>query len=139
MKYWNWKVAATFFWISAQTVESPLAEEAQACIPERHAELPVVVGLDYKEFRERLIQTGWQPNFVNPMQRNEADAIYGNGPALLEAGFHEMVSCSGAGLAYCRFEFSDVYSNQLAVVTIGEVWEEQPFPSVDSFFFICDN
>ena len=105
------------------------------CTPNKHAPIDARIGLKYDAFREKLIATGWQPILINIMQRGEV--FPGNMEAMVDAGFNEVISCYPTGQAGCEFEFLDVYGNRLLVETIGEVWEDNPFPSVVKYYFKC--
>jgi hypothetical protein len=111
---------------------------AQECRVEQHAPIPTLHDLPYSEARKQLVDAGWQPVLINPMHRQNGEAASGNGPGFVERGFHEVVDCSGSGLAQCLFAYSDVYGNVLAVVTAGEDWpEEQVYATVKQWYFDC--
>jgi hypothetical protein len=87
----------------------------------QHLPIPNLNDLTYHEARKKLMEAGWQPriifsNFSNP----SADVKFGNASIFLEQGYGELRFCSGAGLGFCTFEFTDVYGNYLEVVTAGQ-------------------
>jgi hypothetical protein len=128
-------------WILTSGVVAVLATTGHAqevCAPSVHTPIRGTVEQTYDQFRSTLISDGWQPLSVRWQDRGKADE-FGNTPAMLKAGFDEVVSCAGTGLAACEFRLTDVYSNILVVVTVGEVWEENPFPGVSRFYFVCED
>ncbi|MBD1824392.1 hypothetical protein H6F51_18130 [Cyanobacteria bacterium FACHB-DQ100] len=74
-------------------------------------------GMHYSEAREILINAGWQAIEIPPLQR-EAGSRSWIEPAL-DRGYNEVVSCSGTGMGFCRFEFAAADGRKLAVVTVG--------------------
>ena len=66
----------------------------------------------------RLIRAGWRP-VENAFDPTNPDLASGNGPAFIASGYRELVSCSGTGLAFCRFAFRRA-GWLLNVVTAGE-------------------
>lgn len=85
-----------------------------------HAPLPRIGGLTYDEAREMLVQAGWQPVLQPWPTGSEPAMTYGNGLYFWNKGFHEISNACPTGLAYCTFNFSDVYNTKLVVVTAGE-------------------
>ena len=82
------------------------------------ASVPRVQGLTYHAARARLIRAGWRPveGVIDP---TNPDLASGNGPAFIRRGYRELVSCSGTGLAHCRFAWRRP-GWLLHVVTAGE-------------------
>ncbi|MBE9014308.1 PASTA domain-containing protein [Pseudanabaenaceae cyanobacterium LEGE 13415] len=81
--------------------------------------VPNIHGLSYGEARKRLIEAGWQPLTKHWSYINDANIQTGNGSVFWEQGYQEIHSCSGTGYGFCSFEFVDVYSNKLKVITAG--------------------
>ena len=50
---------------------------------------------------------------------------FGNAHEFWKLGYREIKAAAPTGYAFCRFEFVDVYSNVLVVVTAGEENPEQ--------------
>lgn len=79
----------------------------------------------YESFRRKLLSAGWLP-----VVDREADKCGSNDVRC--SGRPEMISCSGTGMAHCRFEWFKVGGGRLVVVTSGEdrdtvirdVWNE---------------
>lgn len=81
--------------------------------------VPKIHGLSYVESREKLVEAGWQPYAKHWSYVNDPNIQTGNGPIFWARGYHEIHSCSGTGYGFCSFEFMDVYSNKLKVITAG--------------------
>jgi hypothetical protein len=82
--------------------------------------VPPVRGMSYHQARVLLLKDGWLLR-RKPAGHGETAAVQsGNGPVFWERGYHELASCSGAGYAYCRFEYDDAKGeNTLVVITAG--------------------
>lgn len=105
-----------------------------------HAPLPRIGGLDYATARSQLMDAGWQPCMNHWTHANNFDIQYGNGLYFWEKGYWEIRSASGTGLAFCLFDFIDVYENKLVVVTAGEVIEDlEAIPHVWRWYFVGDD
>ena len=85
-----------------------------------HSQVPNISGETYHEARKLLIEACWQPFLVYPPHLHGLDRLSGNAKEFLELGYHELVSASGTGYAFCLFKFHDIYRNTLHVVTAGE-------------------
>ncbi len=110
------------------------------CPVTNHTEVPVITGLTYHDARDLLLEAGWQP--VKSIHYNDienSNISYGNGALFWNKGYIELESCAGTGLSPCLFDFSDIYSNSLKVVTVGE---ESPkdniYASVDRYWLACE-
>jgi hypothetical protein len=86
----------------------------------QHLPIPNLNGLTYHEARKKLMAEGWQPRTIPLNYRDEGTAESGNALIFIKQGYEEVVDCSGTGMGYCLFEFSDVYGNFLKVVTAGQ-------------------
>lgn len=82
--------------------------------------VPKIYGKTYDAAREILIKEGWQPNKQHWTHGDSVDVKSGNGPIFWEKGYWELDSCSGTGLAQCRFEFFDPSQRILVIITEGE-------------------
>lgn len=85
-----------------------------------HTRIPNVDGLSYHDARVQIIEAGWQPRNTWWPHQQGLQIEYGNGYEFWRRGYREIKAASGTGYAFCRFEFVDVYSNVLIVVTAGE-------------------
>ncbi|MGE0045331.1 MAG: hypothetical protein AB7J28_12300 [Hyphomonadaceae bacterium] len=92
------------------------AEEAQAPNPA----IPELNGQSYDAARTALIDAGWAP----APAASQAEAATGNGPIFLARGYTEVESCSGTGVAACRFVFAAPNGARLIVMTRGEEAED---------------
>ena len=111
---------------------SPTLETAQALAPEtpenstpeprgpEPLRLPPISNLLFSEARELLLRQGWFPisSPVNPTGNEDIQS--GNGPYFVEKGYREVTSCSGSGLAPCRFAYRSEAGQILHLVTVGE-------------------
>lgn len=109
--------------VIGETMPAKLGQRRQV-VKVDHLPIPNLNNLIYHEARKKLIDAGWQPRMISPMHR-EGYVESGNGSIFLEKGYWEVVSCSGTGLGYCGFEFTDVYGNYLYVVTAGQEIPEE--------------
>lgn len=92
-------------------------------------------GFTYHEARRNLIANGWFPNENHWLHGDSIDVQSGNGPEFWEAGYTELVSCSGTGYAFCKFEFFDPSRRKLVVVTQGEEYKDGPHATVARVYF----
>jgi hypothetical protein len=100
--------------------------------------VPKIYGSSYDDARKILIKEGWIPN-KNPMTHGDTVEVQsGNGPIFWNRGYWELVSCSGTGLAHCRFEFSEPGQRVLVVVTEGEEDEDGKYHATVSRVFFND-
>lgn len=112
----------------------------RTCAPAKHSKLPAITDLTYHRARKLLLKAGWQP--VQTINANKASTdvkiLWGNGQLFWKKGYREVESCSGTGLAFCSFLFSDAYDNRLRVVTGGEEDpKEKYFARVSNHKFVC--
>lgn len=76
--------------------------------------LPLQQGMPYEEARQKLIDAGWQTifnRFATAASRQQTEFIVN------KKGWTELVSCEGAGLGLCAFEFKDAAGRNLRIVT----------------------
>jgi len=74
-------------------------------------------GMPYSEARELILDSGWQgknQRWQDIPQSGEINEIY------YDNGWREIEDCSGTGMAYCRFEFTNIKNETLVVITEGE-------------------
>lgn len=112
-----------------------VASADDKCVPTRHIDIPAIAEVVYPVAREALLKAGWQPAINYDKRRSGEYEVAEKWAA--NAGYYEVESCAGTGVAPCRFNFTDVYGSHLAVITEGEVIDgSQAY--VRSFFFVCD-
>jgi hypothetical protein len=98
--------------------------------------IPKIYGKTYDEARGILIKEGWQPNNRHQTHGDTVDVKSGNGPIFWEKGYWELDSCSGTGLAPCRFEFVDPSERILVIITEGEEAEDGEYHATVSRTFL---
>ena len=86
--------------------------------------MPNVIGQSIIEGREILLNYGFRPIKISPVDRNPEARLHAHGISEVEA-------CS-QGPAYCMFRYEDDYS-RISVVTQGE----QQFPNVVRYWVDC--
>ena len=73
--------------------------------------------MSYDNARNILLNSGWQANLRS---QNRDWQQMGTGMIRFrDLGYDEVVSCSGTGLGFCRFEFVTSDNRKLVVVTSG--------------------
>ncbi len=121
---------------------SRAASARDTCYPVKHANLPAITELKYHEARKMLLAAGWQPVMTKSYYNDPADdpdISSGNGQEFWRRGYFEVEACSGTGLAFCSFLFSDAYNNQLRVSTAGEEdSKNKRYATVEGYGFICE-
>ena len=113
-------IVLTALFASLPVADATSQTKRSGCFPQKHAKVPSVVGSSYSLARRALLRAGWQPADFRPDHSN-ADMLFGNTENALQLGWQEVEDCSGTGLGYCHFLFSDVYRNKLVVITSGEL------------------
>jgi hypothetical protein len=87
-------------------------------------------GMPYAQARKILIQSGWQAVAWSPNRARfeiPARGRFGAMDYLINnLGYTEVESCSGTGMGFCRFSFTNAKSETLAVVTIDNQPGQQP-------------
>lgn len=72
----------------------------------------------YSEARQLLLDSGWQALLLQWNYRESKPS--GVAESLInDFGYDELVDCAGTGLGFCRFEFSNVNSQTLVIVTVN--------------------
>lgn len=89
-------------------VLSPSLSVAQQVPTTLRQEMP------YAQARQILMDAGWQAAYRSPMRERYAAMDY----LISELGYHEVVNCSGTGMGFCLFEFTDAYGQKLSVTTV---------------------
>ncbi len=83
---------------------------------EHYVEQPLIVGMPYQEAREVILSKGWLPVHAN---RAEEDIDYRLPHFYYDAGYIEVIDCSGTGMGYCAFQFQNGKGNYLHITTKG--------------------
>lgn len=78
-------------------------------------------GMSYAQARKALINAGWQAVELSPNRDRLGAMDY-----LIQLGYNEVESCSGTGMGFCRFNFTDANGRQLAVVTVNNQQGQTP-------------
>lgn len=115
------------------------AYEVCAEKPQQHAKLPALQAQStYHIYRQQLLKAGWKALRVKPKPVDPKDPDVWNGAEFWKAGYKELESCAGTGVAPCAFRFMDKQGNHLRVITRGE---EDPatkrYASVHDTQFVC--
>lgn len=90
--------------------------------------MPNVYEMPITDARDKLQAAGWEPV---PQPKEE----WGQQIDLHDIGITETVSCSGTGLAFCRYAYKTSGAS-LDVVTAGEMFDDN-VPSVSSYSVTC--
>ena len=89
---------------------------------------------DYRTARRNLIAAGWVPQIhTNSPVFEDGTEDFMTKPAWA-AGYREVSSCAGTGMAPCVYKFADNEGNALEVVGFGEDFSNQ---TVDNATVIC--
>ncbi|MDX2245018.1 MAG: hypothetical protein NW224_30445 [Leptolyngbyaceae cyanobacterium bins.302] len=78
-------------------------------------------GMSYAQARKALINAGWQAVELSPNRDRFGAMNY-----IIKLGYNEVESCSGTGMGFCRFNFTDADGRKLAVVTINNQQGQHP-------------
>ena len=78
-----------------------------------------IKGLTYHKARPMIINAGWKP--MQTLEKGtddyEINTTSGEGKIFWSKGYHELQTCSGAGMAYCAFLFQNKKGDRLRIVT----------------------
>ena len=77
---------------------------------------PMIMNMPYHEAREIILQNGWKPVQAD---RSDMDAKYRLPHFYYDAGYTEVMACSGTGMGYCTFKFQNEKGEYLRVTTQG--------------------
>lgn len=126
------------FFVSILSITTSFANEV--CYPQKHANVPNIISLDYHSARKQLLINHWQPFQTLHFNKAKDELMYsGNGWGFWEKGYHEIEQCSGMGSAPCIFNFKDVCGNLLQIGTQGEEYPSAKiYASVKSVNFKCE-
>ena len=86
-----------------------------SCV-EKQRENTLIINMSYHEARPIIIESGWQPTQA---KRSDMDAEYYLPHFYYDAGYTEVIACSGTGLGYCTFKFKNEKGEYLRVTTQG--------------------
>lgn len=125
-----------------KSLVAPITALAFALAPIRSVaqSLPITVGMNYGDARQRLIQAGWQP-----LMPGGARALWASGSAefmnlqmrlaaaFRQRGWHETLGCAPTGLGTCQHQFFDVNRRGLIVETGSGGYGV--LPSVTRFYY----
>ena len=75
-----------------------------------------IINAPYHEARKIILDNGWKPVQA---ERSDMDAEYGVPHFYYDAGYPEVLACSGTGMGYCAFKFYNEKGNYLKVTTQG--------------------
>lgn len=78
-------------------------------------------GMSYAQTRKALINAGWQAVELSPNRDRFGAMDY-----IIQLGYNEVESCSGTGMGFCRFNFTDAKGRKLAVVTVNNQQGQKP-------------
>lgn len=119
-----------------QTTGSPIPQAAQApsCDAIKAQVTSIARRGPYAQVRAKLIAAGWVPNsHAKAPTMEDGSEDFATKPAW-DAGFREVESCAGAGIAPCTYSFTDKHGNKLKVVGIGE---DPPSQQIDKAAVTC--
>ncbi len=69
--------------------------------------------MSYEAARQLIIDAGWQPLVTTTDNPQDGTKSW------RDRGYNEVISCSGTGMGFCRFEFTGSGHQKLVVVTGG--------------------
>ncbi len=75
-----------------------------------------VIDMPYYEARKIILNNGWIPAQA---ERTDLDAEYRLPHFYYDAGYTEVLACSGTGMGYCTFKFHNEKAEYLRVTTQG--------------------
>jgi hypothetical protein len=81
--------------------------------------------MSYPQARQLIINAGWQPLVTTTDNPKDGTKSW------RDSGYNEVVTCSGTGMGFCRFEFTGSGNQKLVVVTGGskstlQKWWKEP-------------
>ena len=91
------------------------AAHAQACDQAHAPAVPVVKGLPYKDARQAILGTGWQPATGHP--HNDLSS---NESTFRDRGYSELQFCRLTADSPCRFKFVGAHDTALWITTTGD-------------------
>lgn len=79
-------------------------------------------GISYAQARKILINAGWQA-----LERSSNREHFGATNYLVnKLGYNEVETCSGTGMGFCRFVFTNANGQKLAVITVDNQPGQRP-------------
>ena len=78
-------------------------------------------GMPYAQARKTLLNSGWQAVAHSPNRDRSGAMNY-----LIKLGYNEVETCSGTGMGFCRFSFTNANGQKLAVVTVNNQPGQKP-------------
>lgn len=78
-------------------------------------------GMPYAQARKTLLNSGWQAVAHSPNRDRVGTLNY-----LIKLGYNEVETCSGTGMGFCRFSFTNATGQKLAVVTVNNQPGQKP-------------
>ena len=79
-----------------------------------------VIGTPYYEARKTIMNEGWIPAAE---ERTDLDQKYNQPHFYYDAGYTEVLACSGTSMGYCTFKFYNEKGKYLRVTTKGGDYE----------------
>ena len=79
-------------------------------------------GMPYAQARKTLLNSGWQAVAHSPNRDRFGAMNY----LINKLGYNEVETCSGTGMGFCRFSFTNANGQKLAVVTVNNQPGQQP-------------
>ena len=79
-------------------------------------------GMPYAQARKTLLNSGWQAVAHSPNRDPSGAMNY----LINKLGYNEVETCSGTGIGFCRFSFTNANGQKLAVVTVNNQPGQQP-------------
>jgi hypothetical protein len=79
-------------------------------------------GISYAQARKILINAGWQALEHSPNREHFGATNY----LVNKLGYNEVETCSGTGMGFCRFVFTNANGQTLAVITVNNQAGQQP-------------
>ena len=87
-----------------------------------------IINIPYYEARKIILDNGWKPVQA---ERTDWDAKHGVPHFYYDAGYTEVVACSGTGMGYCAFKFYNEKGEYLKVMTKeGDYSPDDEYPPV---------
>ena len=79
-------------------------------------------GMSYAQARKTLLSSGWQAVAHSPNRDRSGAMNY----LINKLGYNEVETCSGTGMGFCRFSFTNANGQKLAVVTVNNQPGQKP-------------
>lgn len=79
-------------------------------------------GISYAQARKILINAGWRALELPPNREHFGGTNY----LVNKLGYNEVETCSGTGMGFCRFAFTNAKGQKLAVITVNNQPGQKP-------------